>query len=165
MKRDRPAAKSGASAGNNTEFRKIVVAFDGSQNSVRALKVAGRIAESRNAKLIVVHVYVPPVYYYYGPMGLPAYDVGRFEETMKKEADETAKKAAQIVRESGVEGNAEVLESRGSVVQALSEFAANEKADLIVIGTRGLGGFKKMLLGSVSSGVVQHAPCSVLVVR
>ncbi len=59
----------------------------------------------------------------------------------------------------------EVLESRDSVVQSLSEYAANEKADLLVIGTRGLGGFKKMLLGSVSSGVVQRVPCSVLVVR
>ena len=40
-----------------------------------------------------------------------------------------------------------------------------EKIDLIVMGTRGMGGFKKMLLGSVSSGVVTHAQCTVLVVR
>ena len=53
----------------------------------------------------------------------------------------------------------------GSVVQAITDYAASEKIDLIVMGTRGMGGFKKMLLGSVSSGVVTHAQCAVLVVR
>jgi nucleotide-binding universal stress UspA family protein len=53
----------------------------------------------------------------------------------------------------------------GSVVEAIVEYATEEKAQLIVMGTRGMTGFKKMLLGSVSNGVVNHAPCAVLVVR
>ena len=47
----------------------------------------------------------------------------------------------------------------------ITEFAKKERADLIVVGTRGLSGFKKLLPGSVSSGIATHAPCSVLVVR
>jgi len=57
-----------------------------------------------------------------------------------------------------------IIES-GSAVQAIIECAENRKFDLIVMGTRGLSAFRKALLGSVSSGVVSHATCSVLVVR
>jgi len=57
------------------------------------------------------------------------------------------------------------VEGVTSTVQGIVEFASNEKVDLIVIGTRGLSGFKRLLIGSVSSGVVAHAHCPVLVVR
>jgi len=52
-----------------------------------------------------------------------------------------------------------------SVVDAIVQFAEKEKVELIVVGTRGLSGLKKLILGSVSSGVVSQAPCSVLVVK
>jgi len=51
------------------------------------------------------------------------------------------------------------------VVETIINHAAKEDVDLIIVGTRGLGGFKKMLIGSVSSGVISHANCPVLVVR
>jgi len=51
------------------------------------------------------------------------------------------------------------------VVETIINHAAKEHVDLIIVGTRGLGGFKKMLIGSVSSGVISHANCPVLVVR
>jgi nucleotide-binding universal stress UspA family protein len=57
------------------------------------------------------------------------------------------------------------LTSAGTVVQEIVDFASQEKVDLIILGTRGLGGFKRMLMGSVSNGVVNHAGCSVLVVK
>jgi nucleotide-binding universal stress UspA family protein len=60
---------------------------------------------------------------------------------------------------------ANVIDSPMSVVAALVNYADAEKADLIVIGTRGRSGIGKMLLGSVASGVVTYAPCPVLVVR
>lgn len=52
-----------------------------------------------------------------------------------------------------------------SVVGAMIDYAEKERADLIVIGTRGRSGFKKMLLGSVASGVVKYSHCPVLVVK
>ena len=51
------------------------------------------------------------------------------------------------------------------MVEEILGVAEKEKIDLIVIGTRGLGGFRKLLQGSVSSGVMTHAKCNVLVVR
>lgn len=59
----------------------------------------------------------------------------------------------------------DVIDSPMSVVAALVNYAEREKADLIVIGTRGRSGISKMLLGSVASGVVTYGPCPVLVVK
>jgi nucleotide-binding universal stress UspA family protein len=50
-------------------------------------------------------------------------------------------------------------------VYAITNYADEKHVDLIVVGSRGMGGFKRMLLGSVSSGILNHAHCSVLVVR
>jgi len=65
----------------------------------------------------------------------------------------------------GVRIKSNVMDSPMSVVAALLNYADQEKADLIVIGTRGRSGISKMLLGSVASGVVTFAPCPVVVVR
>jgi len=70
-----------------------------------------------------------------------------------------------MAEKKGVKAKPHTSGTVGSVVQAITDYAASEKIDLIVMGTRGMGGFKKMLLGSVSSGVVTHAQCAVLVVR
>jgi nucleotide-binding universal stress UspA family protein len=59
----------------------------------------------------------------------------------------------------------DVIDSPLSVVAAIVNYADREKADLIVIGTRGRSGVSRMLLGSVASGVVTYAPCPVLVVK
>ena len=85
-------------------------------------------------------------------------------------AEEDAKKivceAVSFVKGKGYSNvKGETIRGSESVVQAIVEFAEQENVDLIVIGTRGLGGFKKMLVGSVSSGVITHAHCNVVVVR
>lgn len=81
-------------------------------------------------------------------------------------------KARQLVDEQialaenfGIQAKGKTVRPGESTVEQITDYADREKIDLIVIGTRGLGGFKRLLLGSVSSGVVSHAPCSVLVVR
>jgi len=65
----------------------------------------------------------------------------------------------------GINIKTELPEGASSVVETIINHAAKEEVDLIIVGTRGLGGFKKMLIGSVSSGVISHANCPVLVVR
>ena len=67
--------------------------------------------------------------------------------------------------ELGVSPRSEVLRTASTIVETITDMATGEKIDLIVMGTRGLGGFKKLLMGSVSSGVVLHAPCNVLVIK
>ena len=65
----------------------------------------------------------------------------------------------------GVKVRGEIVENVSSVVESIVDYAEEWKVDMIVVGTRGLTGFKKLLLGSVSTALVSHAPCSVLVVR
>jgi nucleotide-binding universal stress UspA family protein len=59
----------------------------------------------------------------------------------------------------------DVIDSPLSVAVAIVNYSDHEKADLIMIGTRGRSGIGKMLLGSVASGVVTYAPCPVVVVK
>jgi nucleotide-binding universal stress UspA family protein len=63
-----------------------------------------------------------------------------------------------------VDVNTHVLRG-SSIVKAITDYAANQQVDLIVVGRKGTGGFKRLLLGSVSNGVVNHAASTVLVVR
>jgi len=68
-------------------------------------------------------------------------------------------------KKRGIMVKADIPEATTSVVETIVNQAVKENADLIIVGTRGLGGFKKLILGSVSNGVVSHAHCPVLVIR
>jgi nucleotide-binding universal stress UspA family protein len=145
-------------------FSRVAVAFDGSPDSVKAVKTACAIARDHGAELTVVHVCSVPIFAYAVPAPVPQIDVTAMERSVREAGLKVLEKARRLADEGGVRARTELLES-GSVVQAIVEFAANEKCDLVVVGTRGTTGFRKLVLGSVSSGVVSHAPCPVLVVR
>ena len=145
------------------KFGKIVVAFDGSENSSRAAGVAAKLAGKFGSKLVVVHVYSSPILPY-SAAGAPVPNYAELEKSAEDSARNTLTMGVQIAKNSGAEARGELLEA-SSTVQALVELSTNEKADLLVVGTRGMTGFKKLILGSVSSGLVAHAGCSVLVVR
>lgn len=138
------------------EIKKILVAVDGSKNSLRAGKLAINIAKESGSQLIVVSVVVRPSYMRTGPQ---YFTVAR-RMWHKKWNDQVL----DLARSESVKASALILQS-DSVVKALLDFASNKKVDLIVVGTRGLGTFKRLLIGSVSSAIVNHATCSVLVVR
>ena len=92
--------------------------------------------------------------------------VDSYYETREREASPFMNVAIQTAKAQGISKvRRELLRAPKSIVEGIILAASRNKIDLIVIGTRGLGGFKKLLLGSVSSGVITHAPCNVLVVR
>ena len=82
----------------------------------------------------------------------------------KERARDVLTHGMELAESHGIKARGELIEA-GSIVQAIIEFATAEKANLIVVGTRGMTGFKKLILGSVSSGLVSHSECPVLVVR
>jgi nucleotide-binding universal stress UspA family protein len=147
------------------QIKKIIVAVDGSPNSMRSADVAIKMSKDYGAELVVLHVVQYPIYHLYAPRAYGVAPVDELLDHEEKAAQHWAGPILDKARASGVYARLEVLKVKTSIVLAITDNAIAEKADLIVIGTRGLGGFAKLLLGSVSSGVVTHASCPVLVVR
>ena len=155
-------------------FKNILVAVDGSESSKRAAHVALGLAEKLRAQLIVLHAISPPTSYYRSNFPVP---VGMAPPPpSQKEIDTYYAYARRVAlgivgdtvseaKKVGTNVKTELPEGVSSVVETIINHAAKEHVDLIIVGTRGLGSFKKMLIGSVSSGVISHANCPVLVVR
>jgi nucleotide-binding universal stress UspA family protein len=145
-------------------FSKILVAFDGSEDSVKAARLACSLAKKYGSKVTVAHVYSFAVFAYGGATPMPMPDVQPLEEAAKTKGLSILNRGLAIARDCGADAEGELIEAP-SIVQALVEYAAKEKVGLIVAGTRGMTGFKKLIMGSVSSGLAGHAECPVLVVR
>jgi len=146
-------------------FTKILVGYDGSPQSIKAVGVAKQIAKRNSADLVIVEVVGAPTYYFGDQPGAPQADLSAYYEAAAKDAEATIKDLVSKANDEGVRAKGAVLKGDTSTVNAILECVNEEKVDLVVVGTRGMGGFKKMLLGSVSSGLASHAPCSVVVVR
>lgn len=149
------------------KISKIVVPIDGSKNSMEAADYAVKMAEKYGSEVSAVHVV--NIDQYLQSLGL--YRIS-YPDSIKKKIDEARAEAqkwfTEITRNAEqrkVRIKTDVIDSPLSVVAAIVNYADREKADLIVVGTRGRSGISKMLLGSVASGVVTYAPCPVLVVR
>lgn len=138
----------------------ILVPVDFSSHSNAALDFAVNLAKQMSAEIHVVHAYQLP----YG-VTLP-YDVVIPQEIaagVRDAATERVGKLCERVRAQGVDCTPHVL---GSVpVDAILETSKGVKADLVVLGTRGLTGIKHALLGSVAERIVRLATCPVLTVK
>lgn len=149
-----------------SSFNSILVAVDGSPNSTRAAEMAVDLAKKNSAHLYVLSVISTPVFAATGIQGTagsgPATE---FFDKAKKDAEGFVAGVVSKAEAEGLKVRGEIIENVPSVVEAISDYAEEWKIELIVVGTRGLSGFKKLLLGSVSSALVSHAPCSVLVIR
>ena len=146
---------------------KILVSIDGSENASRAMKAAVSIAKQFQSELLVLNVVaemVPPVF---SPIGVnvPAVDYSNYLERAENDAKKLVNDAVAAAKNESVNARGVVLRTVTSVAETILEEAAKENVNLLVVGTRGLGGFKKLLLGSVSNAIIAHAHCSVLVVR
>ena len=147
-------------------FKNVLAPIDGSKNSRRAIRIAAAIAKKYGARLFVIHVVQTPVYPYIGEMGqMPSPFIGEYMDFADREAKKLVNGGVLLAKSHGVRATGQVVMYVPSIVEAITDFAAKNRVDLIVIGTRGLSGFKKLLLGSVTSGIISHAHCEVLVVR
>jgi nucleotide-binding universal stress UspA family protein len=169
---------------NKTEFSKLLVLVDGSQPSIDAADCAISLAKKERHSdnpqiLIALHVVFSRLGYAYSPSGtfgssgLTTPDTIReLLENTKKEAQIWFDKIRQKINNkdnnndsSNILLQTEVVVTSTSIVSAIVEYARNKNVDLIITGTRGRSEFKKVLLGSVASGVITHASCPVMVVK
>jgi len=138
----------------------IVVGIDGSASARLATKWAAREADLRHADLILVSAWNMPLDgYNFG-------DVPFSEEALKSlevEAEERLAEAAEDAR--SVATNLWIMTQAVQGQAASVLMHASRHADLLVLGSRGLGGFRELLLGSVGQQCVNHASCPVVVVR
>jgi len=146
-------------------FKKIICPIDFSEHSYKALEVAQEIARQFSAALYLLNVVsyvpvIPPDVSYGGPYG---FDAEAYEESMIAAAEEYLEE----IREKRLPGYLEVktMVLTGDAAKEIVETAENENADLIVIATHGLTGWRHLIFGSVAEKVVQHAPCPVLTIR
>jgi nucleotide-binding universal stress UspA family protein len=138
----------------------IIVGIDGSGHSRRALEWAVSEAARRQAPLTVLTVYRAVV----GYLGEPVQYVGDAELT-ERARQEAQKETDDVLDEFAGSQKPSVTVRAVTGLPAEELLAAAADADLLVVGARGAGGFKRLLLGSVSTQVTHHAHCPVVVVR
>jgi nucleotide-binding universal stress UspA family protein len=138
-------------------FTNILVAFDGSEHSRRALDTALKIAQCSHCPIKIVYAFdkVPAI--------LGDEETEHFIERVMNRGREILAEAAQRVQGTGVECSMDNAE--GPAAEAILRVAQLEASDLIVIGSRGLSMLQGILLGSVSYRVLHHATVPVLVVH
>jgi nucleotide-binding universal stress UspA family protein len=142
--------------------KRIIVPLDGSDSSFKAARYAIKIAKPANAEIIFMHAVVNRPYVEYT---LPGVALVHYIEEVKHVADNWYKDVEVKARKAGVKCRSNTILDITSAAEAIVNYAEDNKADLIVMGTKGRTGVKRFLLGSVASGVISHAKCSVLVVR
>lgn len=135
----------------------IVVGIDGSDESKRALHWALEEARLRGSRLLAVHAWTYQLTA--GPGYMPAADPD-IRQSVQQEALQVLDDALAEVGTVGVEVERKAIEGPPSATLV----TAAEGADLLVVGSRGRGGFTGLLLGSVSQQCAHHAPCPVVIV-
>jgi nucleotide-binding universal stress UspA family protein len=140
-------------------LQSIAVAVDGSAPSQRALETAVELAKVASAVLTIVGVV--PVENVYSPEGAR---IRQIRDEDRRYFRELLTRWKEDATRSGVRSVVTVV-SEGDVVEQLLAFVDEYHPDLMVLGARGLSATRRLLLGSVSDGVLHHANCSILVVR
>ena len=150
---------------DNTKFKNILVPLDGSEYSIKALEYAGRMAKGFNSKLIALYI-LPSSIRYDLPSNKQNSEINpQFNQIIQGSYIEAQNWVTDMAKKIDVKIETELIIAKESIVAEIIEFAEQRSIDLIIMGTRGRTGFKKLLLGSVASGVVTYSHCPVLVIR
>ena len=151
---------------NQVKVNKILLAIDKSGYKDKATGFAITLAKSLGAEVIVIHVIgssslgaTRDVLGYYRGGKLKAY-----QDALKKDAEKFINKVVELGEKEGVVIKSEVIVG-SPVKKVIIDYAKKQKVDLIVIGSKGMTGMEKFVLGGVAHAVVSYAHCPVLAVR
>jgi len=154
-----------ADRGTEPRPSRILVAVDGSEYAKKAVNLGLALCKVLTAELIVFHAIPVPRYSFTQADSGASFPLAQYFASARQEAQGLVDAVVTLAKGRGIGATGLVAEPTYSVVEAIIHAAVVHNVDLIIVGSRGLSGFKKLLLGSVSAGVVNHAHCSVLVAR
>jgi nucleotide-binding universal stress UspA family protein len=144
------------------------VAVDGSKPSLDAAQVAVFVAEKYSAHLVALNVISSEVRFEYNEYGITSGFSGSFHADAKDALEEgqiLVDDVKKMANHRSVNVQTDVIIAIRSIVDEIVEYAVRENIDLIVVGTRGMSGINKLLLGSTASGILRHAYCPVLIIK
>jgi nucleotide-binding universal stress UspA family protein len=141
-------------------FQRILVGYDGSENARRALTRAVELAKQSKGELRIVVVADTMSYAAYAGGGM----YKRFNEQTKENAENSASEALETAKAAGLK-DVFASDEEGQPADMILTLATEYKVDLVVVGRRGMRGVERFLMGSVSTAVINHAKCDVLVVK
>ncbi|MEI6621539.1 MAG: universal stress protein [Actinomycetes bacterium] len=148
----------------DSDMPTLVVGVDGSPSSAGALEWAAREAQLRGAKLHVVQVWEVPGAAWATPVGVVPYTVATDENVRTQTREDLAGMTREVLGPDP-KIKIRITVAEGNPAKVLIDIAKRDDAELLVVGSRGRGGFKTLLLGSVSEQCVTHARCPVIVIR
>ena len=140
---------------------KILVAIDGSKDAAEGVKMGLDIAKAQMAKVTLLAVI--PIY----PdidLEITARARDSLERKLGSQAEQALTKAKESFQAGGISPKAVIINA-GAIADEIVKMAEDEKMDLIVIGSRGLGATGRFSLGGTAMKIISHAPCSVLVAK
>ena len=139
-------------------FTKILVPVDGSDNSYKALEAALVLSEKLGSNISVVNVMeqVPITHIESEKL------LNELLEAYKKENQEILSKCSDIAHQKGT---IKTVLLQGNPAPVILDYSKKENFDLVIMGSRGMGKFKELILGSVSSKIVHHSPCAIMIIR
>jgi len=144
-------------------FTRIVVGTDGSETAGEAVRQAVDLAKLAGASLSIVSAFAPIPERKVKDQQRDAPADVQYELGPREDVNLVLDAAAADAREEGIEVQTHPVE--GDPAEAILSVAEEIKADLIVVGNKGMTGARRFLLGSVPNNISHHAPCSVIIVR
>lgn len=137
------------------KFKNILVATDGSRYSGAAIEKAISLAKLCGSELKIISVADVPAEFY---LELP-----QAVDDIIKKTEKYAEDAKRKTEEAGMKAEVHIM--KGEAYKAITDIAREQKADIIIMGSHGRTGIKRLLMGSVTERVIGHAECAVLVVK
>jgi nucleotide-binding universal stress UspA family protein len=144
-------------------FNKILVPLDGSEYSNKALDIAIDLAQKYSGFLVIIHVIPSASTFITGPEASSAQILMSLRSELEESGQKILEEGTRKAQEAGIPVTS-ILE-HGNISDYIISTAEKEKADLIVIGERGLGAVARFFLGSIANKVSHHATCPVLIAR
>lgn len=139
-----------------TDFKKILVPLDGSKYSDKALSKACDVANAFGSQLVLIYVVEKSL-----PINL--LDRKEYLKILRNFGNKTIEKANNFLATKNI--TAKTLLKEGNIVSEIEKTVKDEKCDLIIVGSKGLGSVTRFLLGSVSNKLAQHSSCSLLIIK